>query len=400
MKHTDKTSKSSRTVKPPNIDQVSGVLILTAVAFALFAANSSLAGWYTVLHHTPIRVGVAPYQLDEPLIVWINQGLMTLFFLLVGLEIKQELVAGHLSTLRTAALPAIAAIGGMAVPAAIFVALNLTNGEALRGWAVPTATDIALALAALSLLGNRVPTALKAFVMALAIFDDIGAVIIIAAFYGEEIQSAPLMGAVLTYVVLVALNRFNVARPVPLVILGAILWLALLRSGIEAALAGVLIASVVPHEAKKHHGQTLLRRTERALHPWASLLIVPLFGFFNAGVAIETSTLGNLDIGVATGVILGLFIGKQAGIFGATWCAVRLGVGVLPNEVKFVHIYGAALLAGIGFTMALFITQLAFETPHLAATARIAILLGSSLSGMAGLWVLWKAGRVAVSDFR
>lgn len=387
-------------VSRPSIDQVSGVLILTAVAFALFAANSSLAGWYAVLHHTPIRIGVAPYQLDEPLIVWINQGLMTLFFLLVGLEIKQEAVAGHLSTLRTAAVPAIAAVGGMAVPAAVFAALNLTNGEALRGWAVPTATDIALALAALSLLGKRVPAALKAFVMAFAIFDDLGAVIIIAAFYGGEIQSAPLGVAVFTYVVLIALNRFNVARPVPLVVLGAVLWLALLRSGIEAALAGVLIASVVPHEAKKPHGQTLLGRTERALHPWASLLIVPLFGFFNAGVTIETGTLGNLDFGVATGVIFGLFLGKQVGIFGATWCAVRLGLGALPDDVKFVHIYGAALLAGIGFTMALFITQLAFETSQLAATARIAILLGSSLSGLAGLWVLWHAGRTAVSGFR
>jgi len=396
MKATEATSKLSRMVKPPNLDQVSGILILTAIAIALLAANSPLSGWYTTLHHVPIRIGIAPYQLDEPLIVWINQGLMTLFFLLVGLEIKQELVAGHLSTLRTAALPAIAAIGGMAIPAIIFVAFNIADSDALRGWAIPTATDIALALAALSLLGDRIPVALKAFVMALAIFDDLGAVVIVAALYGEEVQTAPLALAVLAFFVLVALNRLNLARPVPLVLLGAILWLALLRSGIEAALAGVLIASVVPHEPENAYSQTPLRRTERALHPWASLLIVPLFGFFNAGVAIEASTFRNFELGVASGIFFGLFLGKQAGIFGATWCAVRLGIGVLPAGVKFAHIYGAALLAGIGFTMALFITQLAFDTSNLAATARLAILLGSTLSGLAGICVLWFAGRAVL----
>ncbi|WP_448325992.1 Na+/H+ antiporter NhaA [Sulfitobacter sp. M13] len=373
------------------LNRISGVMILSAIILALIAANSPLAGMYAVFHHTPIRVGLGLYKIDAPLIVWINQGLMTFFFVLVGVEIKHELVGGHLSTLRKAALPAIAALGGMIVPALIYVAFAASDGEALRGWAIPMATDIALALALLSLLGNRVPVGLKAFLMALAIFDDLGAVAIIAFFYGEEVHTLPLMLAVLTFAAMVGLNRVGQAKPLPLAMLGAILWLALFQSGIEAALAGVLIAAVVPNGAKHDDSHSPLLRTQRLLHPWASLLIVPIFGFFNAGVTIEIETLQNVTGGVSLGVFFGLFLGKQIGVLGATWCAVKLNIGVLPPAVGFKHIYCAGLLAGVGFTMGLFVTALAFDTDVLAASARLAILIGSTLSALVGLAVLWSA---------
>jgi len=258
----------------------------------------------------------------------------------------------------------------------------------VRGWAIPMATDIALALALLSLLGNRVPVGLKVFLMALAIFDDLGAVAIIAFFYGEEVHTLPLMLAALTFAAMVGLNRVGQAKPLPLAMLGAILWLALFQSGIEAALAGVMIAAVVPNEAKHDDSNSPLLRIQQLLHPWASLLIVPIFGFFNAGVTIETETLQNVTGGVSLGVFFGLFLGKQIGVFGATWFAVKLNIGVLPPGVGFRHIYGAGLLAGVGFTMGLFVTALAFDVAALAASARLAILIGSTLSAVVGLAVL------------
>ena len=375
-------------IEPLTLNRISGVLILSAIVLALIAANSPLAEIYVKVHHAPIRIGLAPYQIDAPLIVWINQGLMTFFFVLVGVEIKQELVAGHLSTLRKAALPAIAALGGMIVPALIYIAFAAFEGDAVRGWAIPMATDIALALALLSLLGNRVPVGLKVFLMALAIFDDLGAVAIIAFFYGEEVHTLPLMLAALTFAAMVGLNRVGQAKPLPLAMLGAILWLALFQSGIEAALAGVLIAAVVPNEAKYDDSNPPLLRIQQLLHPWASLLIVPIFGFFNAGVTIEIETLQNVTGGVSLGVFFGLFLGKQIGVLGATWCAVKLRIGVLPPGVGFRHIYGAGLLAGVGFTMGLFVTALAFDVAALAASARLAILIGSTLSAVVGLAVL------------
>ncbi len=375
-------------IEPLTLNRISGVLILSAIVLALIAANSPLAEIYVKVHHAPIRIGLAPYQIDAPLIVWINQGMMTFFFVLVGVEIKQELVAGHLSTLRKAALPAIAALGGMIVPALIYIAFAAFEGDAVRGWAIPMATDIALALALLSLLGNRVPVGLKVFLMALAIFDDLGAVAIIAFFYGEEVHTLPLMLAALTFAAMVGLNRVGQARPLPLAMLGAILWLALFQSGIEAALAGVLIAAVVPNEAKYDDSNPPLLRIQQLLHPWASLLIVPIFGFFNAGVTIEIETLQNVTGGVSLGVFFGLFLGKQIGVLGATWFAVKLNIGVLPPGVGFRHIYGAGLLAGVGFTMGLFVTALAFDVAALAASARLAILIGSTLSAVVGLAVL------------
>tara|TARA_R100000789_G_scaffold42925_1_gene44419 strand:+ start:608 stop:1747 length:1140 start_codon:yes stop_codon:yes gene_type:complete len=373
------------------LDRISGVLILSAIILALVAANSPLSDLYAAIHHAPIRFGFLPYQIEEPLIVWINQGLMTIFFVLVGVEIKHELLEGHLSNLRRASLPAFAALGGMGVPALIYVAFTASDGEALRGWAIPMATDIALALALLSLLGPRIPVALKVFLMALAIFDDLGAVAIIAVFYGEEIQVLPLGLATITFGAMIGLNRLGYARPLALSLLGGLLWMMLFQSGFEAALAGILIAAVVPNGAKNNHGHSPLIITQRLLHPWASLLIVPVFGFFNAGVTVEAEMLGGLNNGVSLGVFLGLFLGKQIGVLGATWIAVKLNLGELPPEVTYRHIYGAALLAGVGFTMGLFVTALAFDAPALATSARLSILAGSSLSAIAGLTVLARA---------
>ena len=378
-------------VEPLNINRLSGLLIFSAIVLALGAANSPLAGVYAAVHHAPIRVGLAPYLIDAPMIVWINQGLMTIFFVLVGVEIKHELVEGHLSALRKAALPAIAAFGGMVVPALFYVVFTASGGEALRGWAIPMATDIALALALLSLLGHRVPVGLRVFLMALAIFDDLAAVAIIAVFYGEEVQLLPLLLALVTFATMVVLNRLGHATPLPLAVLAVVLWLALFFSGVEAALAGVLIAAVVPNGVDHDRQKSPLLRTQRLLHPWASLLIVPIFGFFNAGVTIETETLRNASSGVSLGVFFGLFLGKQIGVLGATWCAVKLKIGVLPQGVGLRQIHGAGLLAGVGFTMGLFVTALAFDTPALAASARLAILAASSLSAFVGLVVLWFA---------
>lgn len=378
-------------VSPLTLDKISGALILIAIALALVGANSSLADSYLAIHHAPIRVGLGPYRIEEPLIVWINQGLMTLFFVLVGVEIKRELLEGHLSSLRRAALPAMAALGGMVVPALIYVAFTMGDGAALGGWAIPMATDIALALAILSMLGRRVPVGVKVFLMALAIFDDLGAVAIIAVFYGEEIAAMPLLLALVTFAIMMGLNRAGHAGPLAVSLLGLVLWLALFRSGVEAALAGVLIAAAIPNAQGGVCAPSPLLRTERLLHPWAGLVIVPLFGFFNAGVAIEIETVQNLTGGVSLGVFFGLFLGKQIGVLGATWAAIRFKIGLLPPGVGFRHIYGVGLLAGVGFTMGLFVTALAFETPAMAASARLAILAGSSLSALAGLIVLWHA---------
>lgn len=379
-------------------EQASGLLIIAAMLLGLAAANSPLAALYAAVHHAPIYIGVGPLVINEPLIGWINEGLMVFFFLLVGLEIKRELMEGHLSMPRCAALPAFAALGGMVVPAAIYAGLNWSDPEAIRGWAIPTATDIVLALGVLSLLGSRVPVSLKVFLTALAIFDDIGAVLIIGLFYGEDISLAPLLVAVFALAGLALLNAFRIARAAAYIVVGLVLWMAMLEAGVEAALAGILIALAVPlHGPGSHgpgsHGPSPLRETERCLHPWGVLVIVPLFAFFNAGIAINGDAFESLLDPVSLGVVGGLFLGKQLGVVGAAWVAVRLGLGQLPAGVSWGQIYGIALLAGIGFTMSLFVASLAFSDAALIASAKIAILAGSFVSAVAGLGVIYLTTR-------
>lgn len=369
-------------------EQASGLLMIGAMLLALAAANSPLASAYRFIHHVPVHVRLGPLVIDEPLVQWINEGLMVFFFLLVGLEIKRQFLEGHLSTWKCAALPAIAAMGGMMAPAAIYWAFTSGDPEQVRGWAIPTATDIVLALGILSLLGSRVPAGLKVFLTALAIFDDVGAVLIIGLFYGEDISLAPLLLATLAISGLVALNRFGIAKPLPYVVVGLLLWITMLEAGAAPAVSGVLVALAVPLHTREVRALSPLRAAERRLHPWATLLIVPLFAFFNSGIGIHDGALAGLLTPVSLGIALGLFLGKQVGIMGAAWTAVRLGFAELPRGMDWAQVYGGALLAGIGFTMSLFVTTQAFSDPTLIASAKLAILAGSLMSGCAGfVWL-------------
>ena len=361
--------------------------MLTSIFLGLAAANTPLNLYYDLIHHTPIHVRVGSLIIDRPLIDWINEGLMVFFFLMVGLEIKRQFLEGHLSTTKSAVLPAIAATGGMAIPAAIYLGLTRQDPIHMKGWAIPTATDIVLALGILSLLGNRVPDGLKVFLAALAIFDDIGAVLIIGIFYGDDISLELLLLSAVVAGGLVLLNRFRVIRPVAYVVVGLVLWVAMLKAGLEAALAGVIIALAVPMRAAGCRGSSPVREMERRLHPWCVLLVVPVFAFFNSGIAINGTNASSLWGPSSLGIVGGLFIGKQLGVFGAAWMALRLGLGELPPNVNRAQLYGVALLAGVGFTMSLFIATLAFSGPAILGAAKLAILLGSALSAIAGL--LW-----------
>jgi NhaA family Na+:H+ antiporter len=316
---------------------------------------------------------------------------MAIFFLLVGLEIKRELIEGELSSLRQAALPAIAAFGGSAVPALIYVLCNLTDPAALHGWAIPAATDIAFAVGVLSLLGARVPLGLKVFLLALAIFDDLGAIVVIAVFYTADLSIVSLLLAAGVLALMVALNRLGVARIAPYALLGIVLWTCVLNSGVHATLAGVAMALAMP--VRSAEGDSPLRRLEHALHPWCAFVVVPLFGFANAGVSLAGISAAALTDGVTIGVAAGLFIGKQIGVFGAVYASVRLGFARLPEGVSWSALYGVSVLAGIGFTMSLFIGTLAWDTADYAVPLRIGVLGGSLLSGVVGYFVLLFAAR-------
>ncbi|MFZ5609616.1 MAG: Na+/H+ antiporter NhaA [Pseudomonadota bacterium] len=373
-------------------EQGSGLIMLLAAGLALVAANSPLAPLYQEIHHSPVHLRLGAFAFKAPLVEWINQGLMVFFFLLVGLEIKRQFIEGHFATVKCALLPAFAALGGMATPALLYWLLNQGDAVALRGWAIPTATDIVLALGVLSLLGQRVPAHLRVFLTTLAIFDDIGAVAIIGVFYGDGFPGPALWAAALAGAALVALNRFAVVAASAYVAAGLALWIAMFEAGLNAALAGVVIALAVPMRTR---GFSPLRAATRRLHPWSILVIVPAFAFFNAGVAIDHAAFAGLFSPLGLGIAGGLFLGKQAGIFAMAWLAVRLGIAEKPATLRWRQLYGGAVLAGVGFTMSLFITALAFDNPTMAATARLAILAGSLLSATAGMLVLWLGDRVS-----
>lgn len=375
-----------------NTDRVPGILIVVGLVLGLLAVNSPLKTFYEYAHHATVHLGIGDLTSDEPVILWINDGLMVFFFLLVGMELKREILDGHLSTLSRTALPAFAAVGGMAVPALIYVALTSGNPLALRGWAVPTATDIVLAVSLLALLGPRVPPALRAFLTALAIFDDIGAVLIIGLFYGKELAAAPLAVAGIALFGLWLLNRFGVTRVWPYVLVGGTLWVAMLSSGFEAALAGVLIGVSVPLRTLHAKGSPL-RRVEREVQPWVSFVVIPLFAFFNSGVLVNAGAVDRLLAPEAMGIMLGLTLGKPVGIIAATWTAIRIGAGQLPSGVSWAQIGGVSILAGIGFTMSLFVAALAFPDPQMLASAKLAVLASSAISASAGLLILSAAIR-------
>lgn len=372
-------------------NRLAGLLTLAALIIAFALANSPLYEVYWSVHHTQVSVHIGDFGIDKPLIAWINKGLMVFFFLLVGLEIKREMLEGRLADRRQLALPALAALGGMVVPATIFLLINDGDPVTARGWAIPVATDIVLALAALSLFRGRVPETLFIFLTALAIFDDVGAILVIAFFYPETLHALALMAAAMGGLALVGLNRFKVTATAPYVLVGLFLWIALLNSGVHATLAGVIVAFAVPlYGKRKGRPCSPLRDMEQGLRPWVALGIVPLFAFFNAGITLPELNVDALFTPLTLGIVLGLFLGKQLGIFGMTWLAVRLGIARLPEGVVWQHVYGVALLAGIGFTMSLFITSLAFVDADLLAVARFAIIIGSFISVVAGLFVLYR----------
>ena len=358
-------------------EATAGLLLMAAAVLALVVANSALAPLYDAFLHFPI--------LSTSLLHWINDGLMAVFFLLVGLEIKREVVGGELSTRAQAALPVLAAAGGMIGPALIYVALN--KGADLRGWAIPTATDIAFALGILALLGTRAPQSLKIFLTALAVIDDLGAILIIAVFYTVDLSLMALAAAAACIAVLCALNLMKVRRIEIYLIIGLILWFAVLQSGVHATMAGVITALAIPAKADAD-GRSPLTDLEPRLHPWVTYLILPLFAFANAGVAVADVTRDVLFHPVTLGIVFGLFLGKQAGVLVVTALARAFGWVQLPAGATVTQYYGVALLTGVGFTMSLFIGNLAFiDATHLAEV-KIGVLAGSILSGLAGYLIL------------
>ena len=365
-----------------------GVILMAAALLALTLDNSPLAWLYDGLLETPVVVQIGALAINKPLLLWINDGLMAIFFFLVGLEIKREIVEGRLSNVRQAGLPVIAAIGGMVVPAAIYVGINWGNAAALNGWAIPAATDIAFALGVLALMGPRVPVALKVFLLALAIIDDLGAIIIIALFYTSSLSPTVLLIAAIATGILAYLNVRGVTRIMPYIVVGLVVWVCVLKSGVHATLAGVVIALFIPLKRANDEGKTPLKEIEHGLAPWVAFGVMPIFAFANAGVSLAGLTISDLFAGIPLGIMLGLFIGKQIGIMGFVWAGVRLGLARLPEGVTWLQIYGASLLAGIGFTMSLFIGTLAFSDPEHASAVRIGVLTGSVLSAIAGAIVL------------
>ena len=373
------------------LESAAGALLLLAAVLAEVAANSPLAGFYESLLATDLSVHLGPIHLDKTVLHWINDGLMALFFLVIGCEIKRAMIEGELSRWRRAALPAIAAAGGMLVPALIYVAVNRGDPSALRGWAIPSATDIAFAFAVVSLLGKRVPASLRLFLLALAIIDDLGAIVIIAIFYTAELSIIALAGAAVTLAIMFVLNRLKVTSLLPYALLGIVCWAFVLKSGVHATLAGVTTSLLVP--IRRADGGSPLHDLERRLHSWTSFLIMPLFGFANAGLDFADVRAVDLLGGVAGGAALGLFLGKQLGVFGASALAIKLRFCERPGGATWPALYGVSILAGIGFTMSLFIGSLAWQDGAHAAALRLGVLGGSILSAIAGLLVLSAATR-------
>jgi len=374
----------SRRIFSLDPDAAGGLLLLLAAALAIFLDNSAFAPLYDALLSTPFSIRLGSAGLDKPLLLWINDGLMALFFVLVGLEIKREILVGRLSSPRRAALPVIAAVGGMAAPALVFVLFNLGAPENLAGWAIPTATDIAFAIGVLALLGPRVPPGLKIFLMALAVIDDLGAIVIIALFYTADLSAVALSIAAACIVLLVALNRLHVARLTPYALIGAVLWVAVLKSGVHATLAGVVVALAIPARGHGPDDSSPLERLEHCLHGWVNFFIMPVFAFANAGVPLAGIGLSDLLSPLTLGIGLGLFFGKQVGVMGASWLAVRTGLAGLPEGVTWRAMYGVSLITGIGFTMSLFIGMLAFADPAHANAVRMGVLGGSFASAVLG----------------
>jgi NhaA family Na+:H+ antiporter len=374
-----------------NKESSAGILLIIVTILALFLQNSFLTHFYTDFLHTPVEIRFGDLQIAKPLLLWVNDGLMAVFFFLIGLEVKREVMTGHLSSLKQITLPGIAAVGGMIIPALVFIAFNKGESFAMNGWAIPTATDIAFALGILSLLGNRVPVSLKIFLMALAIIDDLGAILIIAFFYTSELSTLSIGIAVVSLVILFTMNRMDVAIKSAYILVGIVLWVSVLKSGVHATLAGVALAFMIPlsSQDKKGHDFSMSREMEHDLHKWVTFMILPLFAFVNAGVDLKDISPSEMAGSVPLGIMFGLFIGKQVGVFGFSWLAIKMGLASLPKESNWVLLYGVSVLTGIGFTMSLFVDTLAYNDTQIYHYAdKLAILLGSFLSAITGYLIL------------
>jgi NhaA family Na+:H+ antiporter len=372
------------------LEAASGILLLIATLLAMVAENSPADIYYDALLEIPVAIQIGEFAIAKPLLLWINDGLMAIFFFLIGLEVKREFLAGELSDPTRVVLPIIAAIGGMAVPAVIYASINWGDPVAMKGWAIPSATDIAFALGVLALLGSRIPQTLKLFLMTLAIVDDLGAIIIIAVFYTSDLSFTSLLIGVISVAVLSAMNRKGVLGLAPYMLVGVVLWAAVLKSGVHATLAGVVTALFIPFRKEPGESQTQLEKLEHDLHPAVAYGILPLFAFANAGIAFDGISIDSFLHPVPLGIAAGLFFGNQVGVLGFSWVAIKLGISQLPREITWVQLYGVALLCGVGFTMSLFVGSLAFEQggPDYAVDDRLGILLGSLVSGVCGYIVL------------
>ncbi len=370
------------------LEAAGGIVLVLAAILAVIVANSPAMPIYQAFLDLRLEIRVGALEIDKPLILWINDGLMAIFFFLVGLEIKREFMRGQLSTPAQAALPAIAAVGGMIVPAIIYVLINFGDPENLKGWAIPAATDIAFALGVLALLGSRAPLSLKILLTAIAIFDDLGAIIIIAIFYTDQLSFNSLLLGAGVLAVLGGLNLIGVRRLAIYVVLGIVLWVCVLKSGVHATLAGVALAIAIPLKGDEDSEHPLFERLEHGLHNWVSFGVLPIFAFANAGVSFSGISLESFVEPVKLGVSLGLFLGKQIGIFGSILLAVYLGIARLPHGANWMQVYGIAALCGIGFTMSLFIGGLAWEHSGFAAPVRLGVITGSLASALVGALVI------------
>lgn len=372
------------------LESASGILLFIAAVLAMIAENSPAKPLYDILLNTPVEVRIGAFQIAKPLLLWVNDGLMAVFFFLIGLELKREIICGELSDPSRVTLPVIAAIGGMGMPALIYASMNWGDPIAMKGWAIPSATDIAFALGVLSLLGKRVPNTLKLFLLTLAVVDDLGAIIVIALFYTSDLSVSSLIIAVITLAILYAMNRRGVESATPYLVVGVVLWIAVLKSGVHATLAGVLIAFFIPLNKTNETKRSTLEELEHDLHPTVVFFILPLFAFMNTGVSLGGLTLEALTSPVPMGIALGLFLGNQVGVLGFSWATIKLGLARLPDGVSWLSLYGVSMLCGIGFTMSLFISSLAFEQggSNFAVDDRLGILLGSVVSAIGGYLVL------------
>ncbi len=373
------------------MEAAGGILLMIAALLAIILANSPLYVHYQILLSTPVELRVGALEIAKPMLLWVNDGLMAVFFLMVGLELKRELVEGELSNKSNIILPAVGAIGGMVFPALFYWYFNYDDPFAIKGWAIPAATDIAFALGVLTLLGSRVPIALKVFLVSLAIFDDIGAILIIALFYTSKISSVALVFVAVCAILLGILNRKNIIHKSPYILIGMIMWVAMLKSGVHATLSGVILALFIPMRSKSEPKVSPVMSLEHDLHSIVAFFVLPVFAFSNSGINFSGIGLKDIFHGVPMGITTGLFLGKQIGIFGLCWLAIRLKLAPMPRGVGWLSLYGTAALCGIGFTMSLFIGSLAFEETgvNLLFDERLGIILGSLTSGLLGYVILY-----------